>query len=90
MVLVAKADIATVMPEPARGAGGSLAPTISGRLVNPIPTRGEQIIPTYYYWPPDFFHLPVPLSNQTRVRKQVCFHHKAVSTKLTVKSSPMV
>ena len=55
MVLVAKADIATVMPEPARGAGGSLAPTIFGRLVNPIPTRGEQIIPTYYYWPPECF-----------------------------------
>ena len=28
---------------------------IFGRSVNPIPTGGEQIIPTYYYWPPKSF-----------------------------------
>ena len=39
-----------VMPEPG-GPGGPLAPPIFVRLVNPIQTRGGQIIPTYYYWP---------------------------------------
>ena len=27
-----------------------------------IPTGREQIIPTYYYWPPKFFHLPASLN----------------------------
>ena len=41
----------SVVPEP----GGPLAPPIFGRSVNPIPTGGGQIIPTYYYWPPQCF-----------------------------------
>ena len=45
------------------GAGGPLAPIpIFGRSVQPISTWGGQIIPTYYYWPPNFFHLPASLS----------------------------
>ena len=53
-----------VMPEPGRGAGGqrSHCPPIFGRSVNPIPTGGGQIIPTYYYFPPKFFHPPALLS----------------------------
>jgi hypothetical protein len=43
-----------VVPEPG-GPGGPLAPPIFGRSVNPIPTGGGQIIPTYYYWPPQSF-----------------------------------
>ena len=39
-----------VMPEPGRP-GEPLAHPIFGRSVNPIPTRGGQIGPTYYYWP---------------------------------------
>ena len=30
-------------------------PPIFGSSVNPIPTGGGQIIPTYYYWPPKIF-----------------------------------
>ena len=37
------------------GARGALAPPIFGSSVNPIPTGGGQIIPTYYYWPPQIF-----------------------------------
>ena len=37
------------------GAGGPLAPPIFDRSVNPIPTGEGQIIPTYYYWPPQCF-----------------------------------
>jgi hypothetical protein len=37
------------------GAGGATGPPIFGRSVNPIQTGGGQIIPTYYYWPPQFF-----------------------------------
>ena len=43
------------MPELGGGAGEPLAPPIFGRSVNPIPTGGGQIIPTYYYWPPQSF-----------------------------------
>ena len=50
-----------VVPEPG-GPGGPLAPPIFGKSVNPIPTGGWQIIPTYYYWPPPkVFHLPASL-----------------------------
>ena len=43
--------------------GMQLAPPIFGRSVNPIPTRGGQNIPTYYYWPPPkVFHLPASLN----------------------------
>ena len=35
--------------------GGPPLP-LFGRSVNPIPTGGGQIIPSYYYWPPP----PVP------------------------------
>ena len=42
------------MPEP-EGPGGPVAHTIFGRSVNPIPTGGGQIIPTYYYWHPQCF-----------------------------------
>ena len=43
-----------MVPEPG-GPGGPLAPPIFGRSVNPIWTGGGQIIPTYYYWPPQYF-----------------------------------
>ena len=51
------------MPKPGGGgAGGPGGPApIFGRSVNPIPTGGGHIIPTYYYWPPNFFHLPASL-----------------------------
>ena len=49
----------TVMPEPGgegdRGATGPTGLPIFGRLVNPIPTGGGQIIPTYFYWHPQIF-----------------------------------
>ena len=32
------------------GTGGATGPPIIGWSVNPIPTGGGQIIPTYYYW----------------------------------------
>ena len=38
-----------------RNWGGWGGPPIFGRSVNPIPTGGGQIIPTYYYWPPQSF-----------------------------------
>ena len=40
-----------------RGGGGhcTAPPPIFSISVNPIPTGGGQIIPTYYYWPPKFF-----------------------------------
>ena len=44
----------TVMPEPG-GPGGPLAPPIFGRSVNPIQTGGAQTVPTYYFWPPQYF-----------------------------------
>jgi hypothetical protein len=45
------------MPEPGGGSQGATAPPppIFGRSVNPIPTEGGQIIPTYYYWHPQIF-----------------------------------
>ena len=43
--------------------GGAVCPpSIFSRSVNPIPTGAVQIIPTYYYWPPKFFHLPASLT----------------------------
>ena len=54
--------IVSVVPEPG-GPGGPLAPPIFGRSVNPVQTRGGQIIPTFYYWPPVVFHLPAALEH---------------------------
>ena len=53
------------------GAGGATAPPpIFGRLVNPIPTRSGQIMPTIATAPPPpkVFHLPAPL---TRMKHSV-------------------
>ena len=49
----------SVMPEPEGGHGPPFP--IFGRSVNPIQNGGGQIIPTYYYWPPNAFHLPASL-----------------------------
>ena len=46
------------MPDP--GSQGD-PPPIFGRSVNPIPIWGGYIIPTYYYCPPIFSHLPTSL-----------------------------
>ena len=37
------------------GAGGFMPPSIFSRSVNPMPTGGGQIIPTYYYCPLQIF-----------------------------------
>ena len=38
------------------------ATSVKGPLVNqPYLNWGGQIIPTYHYWPPKVFHLPVSL-----------------------------
>ena len=37
------------------GVRGATGLPIFGRSVNPIPTGGGHIIPTYYYWPLIFF-----------------------------------
>ena len=51
---ISLAILPAVMPE-LGGPGGPLVPPIFGRSVNPIPTGGGQIIPTYYYWHPQCF-----------------------------------
>ena len=50
-----------VMPEPG-GPGGPLAPPIFGSSVDPILTRGGQIMPTNYYKLPKNCHLPASLN----------------------------
>ena len=49
-----------VVPE-LGGPGGPLAPPIFGRSVNPIQTRGGQIMPTITTGPPKVFHSPASL-----------------------------
>ena len=72
----------SVMPEPGMP-GGPLAPPIFGRSVNPIHTGGGQIFPTYYYWPPNFFHLPASLPYGSQINNTKLPYTKSISLKLT-------
>ena len=51
----------SVVPEPG-GPGGPLAPQYLADQLTIFEPGGGQIIPTYYYWPPNVFHLPAPLN----------------------------
>ena len=74
------------MPE-LGGPGGPLAPPIFGRSVNPIPTEGGQIIPTYYYRPPKKCHLPASLLPMNSPLHSTVFSFaKPIKTSIILKS----
>ena len=52
-------------------------PQIFGRSVNPIPTGGWQIIPTYYYWHPQYFS-PSGITEQCSSPDNSLFRHSKV------------